>query len=80
MRKTAAKVIDAVTTKATRRKRATTPSASEATTPAPVSETRPLVTHEMIAARAYQLYVARGGQHGHAAEDWARAERELTAN
>jgi hypothetical protein len=32
-----------------------------------------------IAARAYQRFVARGGQHGHALEDWLTAEAELRA-
>lgn len=30
-----------------------------------------------IARRAYELYLARGGEHGHDVEDWLRAEREL---
>jgi hypothetical protein len=30
-----------------------------------------------IARRAYDLYVARGGEHGHDVEDWLQAEREL---
>ena len=30
-----------------------------------------------IARRAYDLYLARGGEHGHDLEDWLRAEREL---
>jgi hypothetical protein len=32
-----------------------------------------------IARRAYELYVARGGQHGSDLDDWLRAERELAA-
>ncbi len=31
-----------------------------------------------IAERAYQLFLARGGEHGHDFEDWLRAERELS--
>jgi DUF2934 family protein len=31
-----------------------------------------------IAARAYELYLARGGAHGSDWEDWLTAERELT--
>ena len=34
-------------------------------------------TQEEIARRAYELYLARGGEHGHDLEDWARAEAEL---
>lgn len=40
--------------------------------------TAPIVLREAdIAARAYELFVARGGQHGHALEDWLTAEAEL---
>ena len=34
-------------------------------------------THEEIARRAYELFLARGGMHGHHEDDWAQAEREL---
>ncbi len=34
-------------------------------------------THEQIARRAYSLFLARGGSHGHHDEDWLQAEREL---
>ena len=37
---------------------------------------RPAPTHEEIARRAYEFYLARGSEHGHAEEDWARAESE----
>jgi hypothetical protein len=30
-----------------------------------------------IALRAFELYCARGGQHGRDLEDWLQAEREL---
>jgi hypothetical protein len=30
-----------------------------------------------IARRAYELYLARGGEDGHDLEDWLRAENEL---
>ena len=32
---------------------------------------------EAIALRAYELFLARGGQHGGDLEDWLQAEREL---
>jgi hypothetical protein len=32
---------------------------------------------EAIANRAYELFLARGGVHGHDAEDWLAAENEL---
>jgi hypothetical protein len=38
---------------------------------------RPEVTHDAIARRAYELYVAESG--GSAFEHWLRAERELVA-
>jgi hypothetical protein len=34
-------------------------------------------THEAIAQRAYEMFVARGGEHGHDEEDWRAAEEEL---
>ena len=34
-------------------------------------------THEQIARRAYELFLARGGSHGRHEDDWLQAEREL---
>ncbi|HLL82005.1 MAG TPA: DUF2934 domain-containing protein [Longimicrobium sp.] len=34
-------------------------------------------THEEIARRAYELFIARGGTHGRHEEDWYQALREL---
>jgi hypothetical protein len=34
-------------------------------------------TEDEIARRAYQLFEARGGEHGRDREDWFQAEREL---
>ena len=34
-------------------------------------------TYEAIRARAYELYLERGGEHGRDVEDWARAEAEI---
>jgi hypothetical protein len=36
------------------------------------------VTVEQIAIRAYELYLARGGEDGHDVEDWQQAVAELT--
>ena len=36
------------------------------------------IGREQIAQRAYELFTARGYQHGHDVEDWLRAEAELT--
>ena len=38
------------------------------------------VTFEAVAERAYEIYLARGGQEGLAEEDWDKAEAELRAN
>jgi hypothetical protein len=34
-------------------------------------------TTEEVERRAYQIYLSRGGQDGHAVEDWLQAEQEL---
>ena len=34
-------------------------------------------TREEIQLRAYQIYVERGGAHGHDVDDWLQAEHEL---
>jgi hypothetical protein len=34
-------------------------------------------TSEEIELRAYQIYIERGGAHGHDVEDWVQAKREL---
>ncbi len=36
------------------------------------------MAQEQIARRAYELFLARGGEHGHDVEDWLQAERELS--
>lgn len=35
-------------------------------------------TYHAIAARSYELYLARGQQDGHDVEDWLAAEAELS--
>ncbi len=35
--------------------------------------------NELIRQRAYELYLERGGEDGHAGEDWLRAEAEVRA-
>lgn len=35
------------------------------------------VTDDQVAERAYELYQARGAQHGADLDDWLQAEREL---
>ena len=34
-------------------------------------------TYEAVRARAYELYLERGGEHGRDVEDWSRAEEEI---
>lgn len=35
------------------------------------------VTDDAVAQRAYELFVSRGGTHGHDFDDWIQAKREL---
>jgi len=35
------------------------------------------VTNNDVARRAYDLYLARGREHGHDVDDWMHAEHEL---
>jgi hypothetical protein len=49
---------------------------SSAATPAMASAP----SYEQIAKRSYEIYLERGGEHGHAEEDWARAETELLSS
>jgi hypothetical protein len=37
----------------------------------------PAPSEEEIARRAYEIFLSRGGEPGHEAEDWQQAEREL---
>ena len=38
---------------------------------------KPAVTNDMVARRAYSLYLERGGEDGHDVEDWLQALHEL---
>ena len=42
----------------------------------PVNPPQPMLENA-IRHRAYELYVERGGTHGHAVDDWLKAEAEL---
>jgi hypothetical protein len=46
----------------------------------PTDSGEELVGRDAVAHRAYELFLARGGQHGHDVEDWLAAERELAKN
>jgi hypothetical protein len=35
------------------------------------------LTRDTIARRAYEIYLSRGGTHGHSMDDWLQAEGEL---
>ena len=39
--------------------------------------TAAVLDRDRVASRAYELYIARGRQHGRALEDWLEAEQEL---
>lgn len=45
-------------------------------TPVPIAP-RNGPSHEQIARRAYEIFLARGGLPGHEEQDWFQAEREL---
>lgn len=38
------------------------------------------LTEEYIRLRAYELFLKRGGEHGHDVEDWLQAEAEITGS
>ena len=72
--------VDATLTMAKTRKRtesATIVADAPANRPEPRQGASPNGTPDRIAARAYELYLARGGAHGSDWEDWLTAEREL---
>lgn len=61
-----------------RKKAAEMTATNVATLPQPVRDrTAADADRDRIAARAYELYLARGGTHGLDMEDWLLAEREL---
>jgi hypothetical protein len=45
--------------------------------PMPASSPRIDGTCDAIARRAFELFCARGGEHGHDVEDWLQAEHEF---
>jgi hypothetical protein len=53
------------------------PAAKQATSPSAARPAAAGPTQEQIAKRAYQIFEARGAQHGRHAEDWKQAEQEL---
>jgi len=39
---------------------------------------QPTLTHEEIAARAYEIFLRRGAEHGRDFDDWLQAQEELS--
>jgi hypothetical protein len=71
-------------------KKTNTPSSPPVDSPAPAAsfDKQPVSTgrgaavaerQRRIAETAYRLFQQRGGEHGHALEDWLRAERQIDA-
>jgi hypothetical protein len=48
-----------------------------ATGGAPTNLREMKITHQQVAELAHRLWAERGGQHGHDADDWFRAEQAL---
>ncbi len=53
------------------------PAAKKKAAPKPKSNLVLMVSREEIAILAHRFWLERGGQHGHDAEDWLRAEQTL---
>jgi Protein of unknown function (DUF2934) len=51
----------------------------DATALASVQSFQSTLTHDVIAARAYELFLSDGATHGRDVEHWLRAEHELRA-
>lgn len=65
----------------TRRKDMPEPSVESAAAPQSTGDTTVSAPErDRIAARAYELYLARGGGDGEAMEDWLAAEREFSSS
>jgi Protein of unknown function (DUF2934) len=67
-----AKTTKAATPKPDRRK-----STKGAAAAAAIAAPEATITDAEIARRAFEVYCARGGQHGRDLDDWLQAEREL---
>lgn len=63
--------------KPARRRTATVVPMPTVEAPAPAANPSGDVTDRDIARRAFELYCARGCEHGHDVDDWLQAEREL---
>lgn len=70
------------TSRRTRGSQATTPAKKSTPRavgqqPAPPDHPRQDELYMRIATRAYEMYLRRGNEEGHALEDWLEAEREV---
>jgi len=54
------------------------PATKSGVTTASAHPPKPAPSHDEIARRSYEIFLARGGEPGHAEEDWLAAERELS--
>ncbi len=54
-----------------------TPASMPSNTEPVASAPRNTPTHEQLARRAYEIFLARGGTPGNPEQDWFQAEREL---
>lgn len=69
---------NAKTTTPAEKESAKAPSAPAQTQTQPQNTARSGPSHEQIARRAYEIFLARGGQGGNPEQDWHQAERELS--
>jgi hypothetical protein len=59
-------------------KKATTPRKPRKVAPSKKKNVTPISTsYEQVAELAHRFWADRGGEHGHDAEDWFRAEQQL---
>ena len=77
MKNTGRKTVKGSTTSAPMVARATQAAkpTGDAAIASPVARTQP--TRAEIARRSFEIFLERGGEHGHDVEHWVQAEREL---
>ena len=81
MKLTGRKTVKGRTTSAPKTAKSTTAAPAAAVeTEASAGTPKPTPTYEEIAIRSYELFLARGGEPGHAEDDWLAAERELSGS
>jgi hypothetical protein len=67
----------ALARKTAKSEKTSAPKATKMKTTTTKASPTPHVSHDDIAARSYELYLARGCEHGHAEADWLQAESQL---